>query len=507
MAVSVYPLRLSSLEGYMPRTYVRQIYCFPTANPQAIKTLSEGLAGLAQEVPYVLSRIISDTAGTAESGAVISAPCHGPQDIFSCHDLSDIIDYATLKMGHFAPGAFLAPGIVPPDTIPPYPESPAILLARASLVSGGLILCVAVHHFVTDITGFDALLKIWASHCRNGDIGFHASWTDRTPLFSGSESLPTRTFDPTSMPNLLHTKIKEDAVRGTDQSCTEKGKKHYQTGVFYFPRQHLRALKDATNAHIASQGPGSWVSTSDVLSAVLWRAIIGAQEHPYLRNRHVTHQSTRVSTLSFPVQFRSALRPPLPRNFLGAAFLMTGTMVPHEDVCRISDFRDFSTSLAQDKELRAESHVNSAEMEGLNSIHIPALANVALAIRESVRGIDDATVRGVLAYLEAHSLPNPETLLVLGPPRCEPGGSSTSVVSWADQCIYKLDWGDAIGRCDTVRLPKMAAKRDPIIMPHIPSLNGDDGGIEVIMSYEEDIMQRLTESSVMKRLATLRCLS
>ncbi|KAI0518119.1 hypothetical protein F5B22DRAFT_645369 [Xylaria bambusicola] len=508
MAVTVYSLHLSPLEGHMPRTYARQIYCFSTTNSQAIETLSEGLAGLAQDVPYVLSRIISDTPGTASSGAVISAPYYRPEDIFSCHDLSGIVDYATLKAGHFAPEVFLTPGIVPPDTIPPYPEPPAIFLARASLVNGGLILCVAVHHLVTDITGYDALLKIWASHCRKEDVGFDRSWMDRSPLYSSSQSLRINNSHPMPMPDLLHTKIKEDAVRGTDLPSTAKGKKDYQTGVFYFPRQHLRALKDATNAHIALQEPGSWVSTSDVLSALLWSVIVRAQDHPYLRNGRVTRQSSRISTLSFPVQFRSVLRPALPRNFLGAAFLMTSARVPHEDVCRVSDFRSLSISLTHDQEPGAESHVNNAGMqEPIDFVDISALANVALAIRRSVHGIDDATVRGVLDYLEAHPRPNPEARLVLGPPRCEPGGSNTSVVSWADQCIYELDWGHAIGRCDAVRLAKMTVERNPIILPHIPGLNGDDGGIEVIMSYEEDIMQRLTESHVMKRLATLRCLS
>ncbi|KAI0425968.1 hypothetical protein F5Y09DRAFT_334522 [Xylaria sp. FL1042] len=502
------PPRLSPLEGFMPRAYVRQIFCFLTTNPQAVGTLSRGLFGLARDVPYVLSRVISDKSRTTGSGVAISTPCQSPEDIFSWHDLSQSIDYATLKAGHFAPGAFLAPGVIPPDTLPPYPASPAVFLARASLVHGGLILCVAVHHVVTDITGFDALLKIWAAYCRGGssrDVGFDVSWMDRSPLFSVTESSSSGA----PMPELLHIKTPEETIRGT-RPGTGTEKKNYQTGIFYFPRRHLRALKEAVNLHVAEQEAGSWVSTSDILSSLLWNTVIGAQEHTDSEEA-VTHKDTRVSTLSFPVQFRAALRPELPRNFLGAAFLMTSARVPHEDVrlisSRFGNNSVASTALEQGVTPQSQADV---DVEGLarSVVDISALAKAALAIRRSVQGIDDAAVREVLAYLEAHpGIANPKAPLVLGPPRCEAGGSATSVVSWADQCVYKLDWGDAVGPCDTVRLAKMAYKRDPIVLPHIPSCDGDGGGVEVIMSYEADLMQRVMEWPVMKQFATLLCLS
>ncbi|KAI1272893.1 hypothetical protein F5Y07DRAFT_378726 [Xylaria sp. FL0933] len=506
MAAPTSPLRLTPLERLMPRAYVRQIFCFPTTNPQAVNTLSRGLSGLARDVPYVLSRVISDKSGTTGSDVAISTPCQSPEDIFSWHDLSDSVDYATLKAGHFAPDAFLAPGIIPPDTLPPYSASPAVFRARASLVRGGLILCVAVYHVVTDVTGFDALLKIWAAHCcgeSSHDIGFDASWMDRAPLLSATESSSSAT----PMPKLLHIKIPEETMGGAKPG-TEKEQKNYQTGIFYFPQRCLRALKEAVNVHVAEQQPGSWVSTSDILSSLLWNTIIGAQEHPD-SEKAVDNKNARISTLSFPVQFRAALRPELPRNFLGAAFLMMSARVPHEDVRLISSrFGNDSASAALEQGVKAQSQADTDAEALLRFVDVSALAKVALAIRRAVQGIDDAAVREVLAYLETHpDMPNPKAPLVLGPPRCEVGGSATSVVSWANQCVYELDWGNAIGRCDTVRLAKMVNKRDPIVLPHIPSRNGEDGGVEVIMSYEADIMQRVIEWPIMKHFAMLRCLS
>ncbi|TGJ81500.1 hypothetical protein E0Z10_g7262 [Xylaria hypoxylon] len=488
----------------MPHAYVRQIYCFPTTNSQAVSALSRGLSGLAQDVPYILSQVVSDKSGTG-SGVVISTPCHNVEDIFSSHDLSASINYATLKAGCFAPGAFQTHEMVPPGSLPPYPVSPAVFLARASLVNGGLILCVAVHHIVTDITGYDAILKIWAAHCRDGssrNIRFDPSWMNRDPLFSELESSP----DLASMPDLLHTITPEEPVRAAGRSqAVGTGRKYYQTAIFYFPQQHLRVLKDDVNEYIASQEPESWVSTSNILASLLWSAIIEAQDHSYLdTNKVVTAEDTRISTLSFPVQFRPVLRPPLPQDFLGAAFLMTNARLPHKDV-RLISYNSKSTARGQ--EPKPAPQVGAGADVPANSVDIPVLAEVALAIRRSIQRIDDAAVRGVLAYLEAHPGTNPEAPIILGPPRYDAGGSGTSVVSWANQCVYELNWGGAVGRCDAVRLPKMGNKRDPIVLPRMPSFDGHEGGLEVIMSYEVNVMKRLIEGPVMRRFAALRCLS
>ncbi|KAI1118238.1 hypothetical protein F5Y14DRAFT_399710 [Nemania sp. NC0429] len=505
-AHSSYPMRLSPLEGLMPNTYVRQIYCFPTSNPSsAVNVLSRGLRGLAQDVPYILSRLVSTTSA---SGIAVSAPCRNPEDLLSRHDLSDSISYAALQSAYFPPGAFTtAPGngIAPPESLAPYPASPAVFAARATLVAGGLVLCVAVHHAMTDITGYGALLKIWASHCRTSsssseDIGFDANWMNRAPLFSASTSSIS-----VPLPDLLHVRTpEEEAARSARRSRYVP--EDFQTGIFYFPHTRLRALKGAVNAHIASRGAGAdaWVSTGDVLTSLLWSAIIAATADG-AEGDVVPDDATRTSTLSFPVQFRSVLRPPLPRDFLGAAFVMTNAKVLHKDVCLVSPPRANSNFVAARQQLKTESR---AEAESpVDFVDIGALANVALAIRRSTQGIDDAAVRQVLECLEAHREVNPKAPLILGPPRYDAGGSWTSVVSWADQCIYELDWGDDIGRCDAVRLSKMESERDPIILPRVPGLDGDDGGLEVIMSYERTRMQRLADSPIMRQLAVLRYLS
>ncbi|GAP87063.1 hypothetical protein SAMD00023353_2500750 [Rosellinia necatrix] len=515
-------IRLSPLEGFMPRAYVRQIICFPTTASsttnaaQATDTLSRGLAALARDVPYVLSRVVDNPPGTAPNVAV-SAPCLRIEDVFTTHDLPrDSPTYAALEAAHFPPAAFLTPGIIPPAALPPHAPSPPVLLARASRCAGGdgggILLCVALHHAVADITGLGALLALWAAHCRGGEPApFDARRVDRGPLFAAAaHSHPD--LDPvlTPLPRLLHLATPEELARPAGRSqagragaaLSHDDDSAYQTAVFYFARARLRALKEAANAHVAArEAAAAWVSTGDVLSALLWSAILGAGEHEDEGEDEGDGDGdgTRVSTLSFPVQFRAILRPPLPRGFLGAAFMMTATRAPHRGVCRIVR----SPAVVE----TAAAAADPIDAVGLGAVDIPALADAALAIRRAAAAVDDAAVRQVLAHLEAR----PDGAgagappLVLGLPRyVAGGGSSVSVVSWADQGVYELDWGAAVGRCGAVRLAKMGYERDPIILPRLP---GEDGGLEVIMSYERGTMKKLIEGPIMRRFAVLRCLS
>jgi len=556
MASFLNPIRLSPLEAFMPRTYVRQMYCFPTSNPQAVDTLRRGVVALAQEIPYILSCVIREESGFV----VVSKPCQRPEDIFSCRDLSTSINYASLRVDNFPPAAFLHPEITPRDALPPFPDQPAVFAARASLVEGGLILCVAVHHYVTDITGFGSLLKVWASCCRDESpsdtIHFSKDWMNREPLFASSDPV-SQNPELDGVPDLLHIKAEDETTRITgsavgDISAGQQKARvnNYKTAIFYFPQHHLQSLKSAVNAHLESLEPGSWASTGDILGSLLWSAIaIEATEAPLtspdldpnepgsILKNDVDAADAQISTLSFPVQFRSLLRPkPLPADFLGAAFIMTSAKILHGELRSLlapipisSDNKPRNsvsetrcpTGPKSESEPRSKPEVFEVKTStdtGSDSdsvVNIPILAKTTLTIRHSIQAVDDVAVRRVLSYLETHppsNANNKPSLLTLGPPRRVSGGSGVTVVSWADQGVYDLSWGTTLGKCEAVRLPKLPSRRDPIVLPRrVPPsavVNGDDGGgLEVIMSYEEDVMQRLIECPVMQRFAVLRCLS
>ncbi|XDG09231.1 hypothetical protein ABKA04_008846 [Annulohypoxylon sp. FPYF3050] len=465
-------MALSALDKLMPRGYVRQMFCFSSAHAQVAHVLKAGLAGLIADVPYLLAGIVISQDRTHVS---LGESYQSLEDIYSEQDLSDVVDYAVIKQQHFPPSAFTAPGIIPPDTQPPFPNPAPVFRARLSLVKGGFILCVAIHHCTTDITGFGVLLKIWASHCRTGAssaIGFSPSWLDREALFKRPGSSSTQTSS--SIPELLHVKTPDELAR---LAALAPQSRDLTTCIFFFPQESLQALKQAVNQHITSQDARGWVSSGDILTAILWSAIISAESES-------SNDEDGNNTIGFPVNFRSRFDPPLPPDYLGAAFIMTTATASRRDLISLS------------------SHINSTDgAEPLDPASVSKLAGIASTIRASVHRVDEENVRNVLLYLDAASDNHPP--ITLGPRH-----DGISIVSWADQDIYGLDWGDVVGKCDAVRLPKLMYKRYPIVLPRIPTnANGDGEGLEVIVNFDRLVFERFQGSWPIQQFATLQCCS
>lgn len=74
-----------------------------------------------------------------------------------------------------------------------------------------------------------------------------------------------------------------------------------------------------------------------------------------------------------------------------------------------------------------------------------------------------------------------------------PHNFSPSIVSWADEGIYDLNWGCKIGNCDAVRLPGLKKKRWPIVLPR--HQNGD---LDVFVRL------RRTEINILENLWVIR---
>ncbi|KAI1397557.1 transferase family-domain-containing protein [Hypoxylon fuscum] len=461
---------LSPLDKLMPRGYVRQMFCFPSTHPEVPHVVKEGLCGVVADVPYLLSGIIIEEDNKRIS---LSEPYQTLEDVYSEQDLSDAADYAVMKEGHFPPSAFTVPGMIPPDTQPPLPNPTPVFRARLSLVKGGFVLCVAVHHCTTDITGFGSLLKLWASYCRtdaSAAAGFGPAWLDRKALLEQSNT--TKRPAPTSIPELLH--VQQPDVLYKRSSLMLPPRDDFATEIFFFPQRTLQALKHAVNEHIAREGGAGWISTGDILTALLWAATSAAELDPM--------DLTGTHTIGLPVNFRSRCSPPLSPDYLGAAFLMTTATDTMEDLVAL---------ISGDSRLRSDTP--------LDHVSIQRLAKIASIVRASIRRVDEKSARDVLMYLDVVS--DDHAPIKLGPRH-----SPISIVSWADQGTYELDWGEIVGRCEAVRLPKLMFKRYPIVLPRVPDgVNGGEAGLEVIVSFESHALKSFGQNPLIQRLATLRC--
>lgn len=387
-------------------------------------------------------------------------------DLFSCQDLSGILNYGALKKAQFHPNGFNIPGIKQPDTTPPFPSPEPVFRARLTLMEGGVLLSVGVHHCTTDITGFGVLLKIWAAYCRRGssdEVGFDRCWQDRGALL-GPFQAPVDQVQGV-MPDLLH--LREPSALSQSSNATASVLES-KTCIFYFSQKVLMGLKESANIHVASLGTGvDWISKSDALTAILWSAVIWAEQD--------TH-ANEVSTIGFPVNIRSRLHPPLPKNYLGTAFGMTSASIPRRDLISLSQ--------------SPSSPVRGSAVLDVESA--ATLAKIGATVRKSIGLVDEMGMRHVMAYTASQ----PD----IRPIKLGPRHDGVSIVSWADAGTYELDWGTVLGRCEAVRLGKLTARRYPIILPRLPN-----GGLDVIVSLDGEAMKRFCHSRMISMFGTVKC--
>ncbi|TFA99974.1 Trichothecene 3-O-acetyltransferase [Trichoderma ghanense] len=427
--------QLSPLEWIMPRSYISQILCFPSSNPRISEVLQAGLAGTLTDVPYLASRVVP--RDLPKGSVALSPPCDSLSDLFRVNDLLTTVDYNTLKSGGFRPSLFDGLDLFSPDLTPADKSLSPVFRAVLSLVKGGCLLCVSLHHSTADITAFGSLLKIWASHCRTGSseaIQFDRSWLDRSAIVRQSHDVPADT------PLLLHKEESNNTASRPSQPPK------LETHFFKYSADYLKGLKVKVNKHLP-EGT-SWVSTSDILSAILWGSIVHSEDAAADDN-----VADETCFMRIAVNCRSRFDPPLPNNYLGAAFGVSLVNAKKADLIAVGTSTEHTLSL-------------------------PTIANLAASVRRGVNFIDGDKMNAIIKHLTTQE---DVTSLKL----CQEPATRVAVVSWADEGVYELDWGTELGHCEAVRLPTWKTKRYPVVFPRLP--NGD---LEVLVSFDTETMGR-----------------
>jgi trichothecene 3-O-acetyltransferase len=436
---------LSPIDWLMPRSYITQILCFPSNDAQIPNVLQTGLAGVLKDVPYLACAIISQEPPKGAVG--VSEACYTVDNLFSCRELSAEVDYNILRARNFPPSALSELKIFPDDL---HHGKPApVFRAVLSHAERGYFLCVSVHHSTTDIMGLGSLLRIWASHCKYGSsrmIRFGAGWIDRRPLSNCAVGVDS------GVPLLLRLQDSTSTTSAASNTITEA---KLDTRIFKLRAQDLQALKTNVNDHSISTGL-SWVSTSDIVTTLLWSAVVAAESKSDIEN------VTRQEFIRFPVSLRNRFESGVPGDYLGAAIGLTSAAAKAADLLEIASGNGPET--------------------------IKSLSRVASALRAAIRAVDAVAIQEMISYIKSQE---DVTKVKLGPN--DSSATSLSIVSWADQGVYELDWGAAIGHCEAVRVQKFKGKRYPIVLPRLG--NGD---IEVAMSLDPETLDRMDAAWFMK---------
>jgi hypothetical protein len=192
-------LYLSVIDQTICRQYCRHLLIFPLPNSSlandALWQLRTGLPLTIQQLPFLAGTLLVPDVSTGIMQATYPDPVQpdcGDISLIASHDFAKNPEFAyeTMEAEGFPAAMLPAYAFCPtslrnhPGLDDPYAQTSAkatkgiavpVMGAQATLIPGGMVLSVYIHHSVMDGVGFDKLYELWGTHVRNFQDGKHSS--------------------------------------------------------------------------------------------------------------------------------------------------------------------------------------------------------------------------------------------------------------------------------------------------------------------------------------------
>ena len=442
---------LSSIDRWMPDIYVRQILCFSSGDHEsAIAILRAGLEKTIAQLRFLSASIRRNDNCKTRSSLQIGDSEYDIDEIFSCQDLSDVLDFGSLREAYFPVQLFDAAYLTPPSP-PPIAAAGAapVTRVRVTCVKNGLLVCVCLHHCAVDMAGFGTVLKVWAASTNGENYNIlQPACLDRralSRLISNEHAKDlSHEFHLVQAPDEQSPKVESQKRAGSDPSELE-------TALVYFSPDSLRQLKAEAHKHF-HLSPSGWLSTNDALTALVWCSLKAAREPEA--------EAAGLSTIRISMNIRKLMDPPLPQDYIGNAVAMAWPTA-----------------------------TNGMLFQGANDLE--TMMQVAGTIRTSLLDVSADHVRSLVVHHLDMKLDVPG--VVWGLPTLD-----TLITTWAEQATYSLEWHPTIGNCEAVRHAKMKTEIC-LILPRL-----SDGGLEMMIPLKKDVMKRLRKTPLLQRFAIWR---
>ena len=510
-------LPLSPLDHLQPRRYPVTLLYFPLPRPDIARIASRLKSSLQRtfETLPILSGTVQPVRQSEQRGSLcVGAPWNTIDDVFRVNDLtSSDLDYENLRQKHFPMTTSERHDLLSILPNPLGAENP-VMMAQVNFVRNGMILVQFLHHSFMDGLGGVTIMELWATFCRgeNGAelisdemmdrerlmLGDEAGrWEDFREYVYGSETYESgkRLQDMGSRAGLLHrgyslatwifnslaTFSKETLPRlllpansSRKTPSAPQLPKELDTGIFFFPRSKLAALKSFVSASVASAVPSRhdsrtpvYISTNDALSALVFACVTEARKSIRSIN---TQQAI---PFAIAVSGRRLLNPPLPEKWIGNIGLFCHLDLP----------------------------LDSVTAESRN------IATIAHQVRKRLLQLDDTYINRLIGALRTV-----DDISKVAP-ACRASEDWRFMISpWTSMGFYGMDWGREIGaKCERVRVPKLdrpAYDGVNVVLPELKVENGtaeEDAGLEFLVALEKRTMQRLKGMEEWTRWAQWRC--
>ncbi|PYH34004.1 uncharacterized protein BO87DRAFT_416188 [Aspergillus neoniger CBS 115656] len=401
MADHAYVEHLTPLDLPMPRTYIRALLVFPTANssPQITQELQRGLERLSKQVPWVAGHVFHTTPTNQKASLEIR---------YHAAKTPTLEDKGQITASH----ANLSSQDMPMKAIPPdvWPTLPCLFGNIPSKTGGrvfaasffrfvdhGAGLCICLHHNAVDVTGFAEVVRLWAKNVVQPSQNDHSYLSqgsgDRLVRLSKALAPDLQEISSLSSERLLglhpEHSTQPPVLPDTFPPCTSK--------AFKISIHWIDVLKELLHKYTQRR-----LTTNVILCALIWTSItrVRAQRNPTLRD-----QTSRLVTA---INGRSRITGNLnsvsgDQQYLGNVVLYAMASFPS---------------------------ANLATAERIQYAHWPRYATVSQIRSWDLFGSRDFTI-----------------------------------TSWADLDLYNLDFGPLLGKPEFVKLPCIEADGVAIILP------------------------------------------
>ena len=438
---SEHVIHLSSIEHCMPRAYIRVClaYRVPDARllPVVEKRLNDFVRRIVDAKPYLAGYVVPVAAPGSRVGAV--------EVRFTDEDF---VDFPTATIRHLTrdevPYTYeeldrmsLPPSLIRPELVSALPEGTdeeraPVFRVQVNVVEGGVIVSIYLHHCISDGTGLGLLITgsllsddfTFVRPLEEKD-GASPSLSSKLAAFAHEKSLVRRQLS-WSFPNLIiHRRLRHRSVVASSNHPSHQAPPRRAPGrgcVFAFSQATLKQLKET----LESEAPHSFMTSNDVLQAILWHYMTRARR-PSLPDE----LGVISSKLLIPVNIRNRLKQPLPHSYFGSAI----------------DFASVQRSLTH-----------------LSKIDMSSLAQTALSIRQSINQVNEPYIREAIALAEVTD-PDVDVRDLLASNMDRTNGADMYITSWEKLPLYEATLDLGLGRPDWVRKPW---SRDPgscIILP------------------------------------------
>lgn len=446
-------LGLTPLDHLPAKLFLPYILYFDTSNPKtALNALQKGLDNLVSQLPWLSGDLILHSAPRGPKNRLHIAPPQSSSEV------------RILQVKHFRTDEeFRTHNIrsyLPLSTFIPASEQRPVLRFQANIFPTKIALAMSFWHSVFDGTGAGVILEMLAECCKAENAKLE------TPLVSTIASthqnlqrkvsaFPSKCQIRLDHSRALGAPVFDSSISIEQWDAMESAiSSSIETKRFVFSPEKVGRLKDSCAQILSDLEPGAWVSSNDIITAVL-AISVDRVLHPERADK------TQSADFLMAVDLRGRVNPPLPRTYLGNAIYPV-----HDDI-----------------------YFNDSPVKG-EDVDLIHLARLALRVRSTLASMDENLVYSASAEVAGH---DDWTQIDAGP-------ADIIVTSWRNLKTFSLDLGEGLGYIEDFEPGLALVPGGCIFLPERASLDGSVPPWEVCVTLTTGASEVLIRDPLFSRI-------